>query len=138
MARNGAVTLDDNTFTSAACATTTTTTTVTAGPTTATGTTVTATVPGATTGTVTFTVNGVAQAPVAVDSLGHATLTLAAGATASTPAVTARFNGTPTLLGSTSASVGVSVAALPPVAAVPAGRDTHSRQHDDDGAGQHR
>ncbi len=118
LARNGSVTLIGDTFTSPACATTPTTTTVTASPTTATGTTVSATVTApagfaSPTGTVIFTVNGVDSAPVALDSLGHATLTLPPGTPLGTATVTARFTGTGSLTPSASTAVPVPIAAVP-------------------------
>jgi LPXTG-motif cell wall-anchored protein len=98
LAQTGAVTLDDNVFTNPTCAPTPTTTTVTATAGTTGGTsTLTATVAAAganaPTGTVTFSANGVAVGTATIGSNGVATLTVPAGTTAGTKAITAHFNG---------------------------------------------
>jgi hypothetical protein len=98
LARNGAVTLDDNVFTNPSCATTPTTTSVTAtaattGATTTLTATVTAGAANAPTGTVTFSSNGAVVGTSAIGSNGVATLVVAAGTTAGTRSITAHFNG---------------------------------------------
>ncbi|WP_213283733.1 ice-binding family protein [Cellulomonas hominis] len=97
LARNGAVTLDDNVFTDPSCVSTPTTTTVTASPATAGGsTTVTATVSavGAATptGTVTFTADGVAVGTATIGPDGVATLSLPVG-TATDVTLVADYSG---------------------------------------------
>jgi hypothetical protein len=126
LARNGAVTLHDNVFTSPACGTTTpataTTTTVKASSGTATvghPTTLTATVVGsAGTGTVTFFRNGVALGTVGVGANGVAKLAIGLRTSPQTATITARYNGSATALPSSSpGSKLVIVAATPPLAA---------------------
>jgi hypothetical protein len=100
LARNGAVTLDTNTFTSANCASTPTTTTVTTTPaTTGTDTTLTASVTAGggavapTSGTVTFLSNGVPVGTAPVGAGGVATLVVPAGTAPSTSTITATYSG---------------------------------------------
>jgi hypothetical protein len=125
LARNGAVTLDDDVFTNSNCATTPTTTTVTATPATTGGTstltaTVAATGANAPTGTVTFSSNGVPIGTAAIAANGVATLTVPAGTVAGTRAITARFNGRLSYGASTSAATSLTVAAAAiPTTAVP-------------------
>ncbi len=122
LARNGAVTLDNDVFTSPACGTTTpatpTTTTVSVTPKSATtGTTATldATVTGATTptGTVVFTSGGTVLGTAPVDSTGHATLKIPTGTKPGTRDITATYGGSPTLLPSTSRPTTLTVTAAP-------------------------
>ena len=105
LARNGAVTLDDDTFTSPDCATgtatstTPSTTTVSLSPTSTTPgahTTITATVTAAgpaPTGTFTFSSGGVVLGTAPVDSTGQATLSIPTGTTVGTRIITAHYNG---------------------------------------------
>jgi hypothetical protein len=132
LARNGAVTLDNNVFTAPDCGTTTeptsaasTTTTLTTAPTTATaGKSVTLravvdTTTGTPTGTVTFTRNGVTVGTAAVDSSGVARLTLVAGTTLKAGSIVAAYNGSPDFAPSRSTSRALAVAPAPtPKAAV--------------------
>ncbi|WP_375482188.1 ice-binding family protein [uncultured Jatrophihabitans sp.] len=122
LARNGAVTLDNDTFTSPACGTTveatpsTTTASVTPSTTATGGTaTVTATVTGAgsPTGTVVFTSGGTQVGSAPVDSTGHATVTIPAGDRAGTKTITATYTGSTTLLPSTSRPTSLTVRAAP-------------------------
>jgi LPXTG-motif cell wall-anchored protein len=118
LARNGAVTLDDNVFTQPTCATTPTTTSVTATAGTTGGTsTLTATVAAAganaPTGTVTFSSNGVAVGTSPIGSNGVATLTVPAGTTAGTRSITAHFNGLLSYGTSTSTATNLVVTAAP-------------------------
>jgi LPXTG-motif cell wall-anchored protein len=118
LARNGAVTLDDNVFTSPTCATTPTTTTVTATAATTGGTstltaTVVATGANAPTGTVTFSSNGVPVGTSAIGTNGVATLIVPAGATAGTHTITAHFNGLLSYGTSTSTATSLVVTATP-------------------------
>jgi hypothetical protein len=127
LARVGAVTLINDTFTSAACVSTPTTTAVSATPTTTGGTsTLTATVaaPGANTptgGTVTFTVNGVTVGTATAGPTGTATLTVPAGSIARTVTVSAHYNGLINYGSSTSVGTGlvVTAAAAPPATGPP-------------------
>jgi hypothetical protein len=121
LARNGAVTLDDNVFTAPSCITTATTTTLTATPASRGGsTTVTSTVtaPGASTptGTVTFTANGVPVGTAVIGTHGHATITLPVG-TAHTVRLIAHYGG----LGSYGASTSppTTLAITPPTSITP-------------------
>jgi hypothetical protein len=121
LARNGAVTLDDNVFTDPSCVSTPTTTTVTATPATAGGsTTVTATVAAvgaaAPTGTVTFTADGVVVGTATIGPDGVATLTLPVG-TATDVTLVAAYDGFGSYAPSTSAPTVLVVA--PVVAPVP-------------------
>lgn len=125
LARDGAVTLDDNVFTDPACVSTPTTTTVTATPATAGGsTTVTATVaaPGAATptGTVTFTADGavVGTAPVGPD--GVASIALPVGTPADVTLV-ATYEGSGSYAPSTSPPTVLTVTpvVVPPVVVPP-------------------
>jgi hypothetical protein len=103
LARNGAVTLDNDVFTTPACGAasgaTATTTTVTTTPTSpVAGSTVKLTANVSTggaspTGTVTFTSGGVTLGTATVNSAGQAVLTIAAGTVARTRTITAHFNG---------------------------------------------
>ena len=122
LARNGAVTLDNDTFTPATCGTTVeatpSTTTVSVTPsTTTTGGTTTATAAvtgaGAPTGTVVFTSSGTQVGSAPVDSTGHATVTLPAGDRAGTRTITATYTGNTTLLPSTSRPTSLTVRAAP-------------------------
>jgi len=122
LARNGAVTLDDNVFTNPSCATTPTTTTVTATPS-ATGgsSTLTATVAAsganAPTGTVTFSSNGAPVGTSTIGATGVATLTVPAGTTAVTQTITAHYNGLLSYGASTSAPTNLVITAAPTAAA---------------------
>jgi Ice-binding-like/Bacterial Ig-like domain (group 3) len=118
LARNGAVTLDDNVFSDPTCHTTPTTTTVTTTPaTTGKTTTLTATVAAsganAPTGTVTFSSNGVALGTATIGANGVATLTVPAGTTVGTRSITAHFNGVAGYGVSTSAATNLRVTATP-------------------------
>lgn len=118
LARNGAVTLDDNVFTSPGCVSTATTTTVSATPATAGGSsTVTSTVAasGAATpsGTVTFTADGVTVGTATLGPDGVATLTLPTG-TAGDVSLVARYDGLGSYAPSTS---GAAILTVAPVAA---------------------
>jgi hypothetical protein len=121
LARNGAVTLDNNVFSDPACVTTPTTTSVTATPATAGGTTtVTATVaaPGAATptGTVTFTADGAVVGTATIGPDGTATLTLPVG-TPGDVVIAAGYDGFGSYAPSASAPTVLTVA---PAAVVPA------------------
>ena len=122
LARNGAVTLDNNVFVSPQCgntvAATPSTTTVTATPKSTTSgstTTVTATVTGATspTGSVVFRRGGTVVATVPLDQTGHASAKVPVGTAAGTRTITATYGGGRTLLPSTSPPVTVTVRAAP-------------------------
>ena len=122
LARNGAVTLDNDTFTTPTCGTTVaatpSTTTVSTRPTsTTTGSTVTATaaVTGATTpsGTVIFTREGTVVGQAPLDTTGHATLTLPAGTRPETSTIKATYTGNTTLLPSTSSGTTLTVRPAP-------------------------
>lgn len=123
LARNGAVTLDDDVFSNPACVSTPTTTSVTATPVTAGGTTtVTATVaaPGAATptGTVTFTAGGAVIGTGTIGPGGTATLTLPV----STPGdlvLAAGYDGFGSYAPSTSTPTVLTVAPAPVVPAAP-------------------
>jgi type VI secretion system secreted protein VgrG len=128
LARNGAVTLDDNVLTSPSCVTTATTTTVSATPATSGGsTTVTATVAasGASTptGTVSFTANGVPAGTAAIDSTGHATVTVPVGIATSIGLV-AHYGGLRSYTASTSP---VTTLTITPAAAPTSTTSTSSR-----------
>lgn len=119
LARTGAVTLDDNVFTSATCVATPTTTAVTATPATAGGsTTLTATVAatGATApgGTVTFTANGVSIGTAAVGPGGIATLSVPVS-TAGDVTFAASFGGLGSYTASSSPTTVLTVAPAAPV-----------------------
>lgn len=131
LARNGAVTLDNNVFTAPDCGNATqptsaasTTTTLTSAPTTASaGKPVTLravvdTPTGTPTGTVTFTRNGVTVGTAAVDSAGIARLTLVAGSTLKAGTISAQYSGAPTFAPSSSTSRALIVAPAPKPAAV--------------------
>ena len=127
LAQTGAVTLDDNVFTSAACNSTPTTTTATATPATSGGsTTVTATVAasGASTptGTVSFTANGVAGGSAPIGANGQAVMVLPVGTT--TPVdVVAHYGGLGSYAASSSGPIRVVVtAATTSVASTPGQR----------------
>jgi LPXTG-motif cell wall-anchored protein len=118
LARNGAVTLDSNVFSNPTCHTTPTTTTVATTPATTGGTTtlratVVASGANAPTGTVTFSANGVALGTAAIGSNGVATLTVPAGTTVGTRAITAHFNGLINYGASTSTATNLTVTARP-------------------------
>jgi Ice-binding-like/Bacterial Ig-like domain (group 3) len=103
LARNGAVTLDDNTFTSPACDTTPpsipTTTTLAASPnpaTTGDAVALTAAVAAqgpVTTGTVSFTERGGSLGTATLNATGHAKITIPAGMSPRTRTITAHYNG---------------------------------------------
>lgn len=123
LARNGAVTLDNDTFTSAACgatvpATPTSTTVAVAPKSTTTGTTVTvtATVTGTTTptGTVVFTSGGTVLGTAPVNSTGHARLRLPVGSVPGTKTIVATYTGSTTQLPSTSPPATLTVRSAPP------------------------
>ena len=131
LARSGAVTLDNDVFTSPDCANTTppvaataTTTTVTGVPSSATAhhpVTVGATVRGAgttPTGTVTFSDNGTPVGTSPLDSAGHARVTIVAGASGTTGTITAHYNGSPTSAPSQSPRVSLRVSSRVPPAPV--------------------
>lgn len=129
LARNGSVTLDNNTFTDPACDSTPppvdTTTTLTATPNPATtGSTValTATVgsPGVvSTGTVSFTDHGTPLGTAPLSATGHAKLTIPAGKTARTRSITAHYNGHLLLSPSTSGSTALRIRAAAPTTSSP-------------------
>lgn len=130
LARNGAVTLDDDVFTDPSCTSTPTTTAVTATPATAGGsTTLSATVvaPGAAapTGTVTFTADGTVVGTAPVGPGGVATFTLPVGVAADVVLV-ASYDGLGSYAASTSTPTVLTVtpAVAPPAAAPPAGGPT--------------
>jgi hypothetical protein len=122
LARNGAVTLNDDVFTGPGCSTpsstNSTTTTVTGSPNALKAggtTTLTATVAGTGfthTGTVTFSQNGVAVGTSNVGPTGHATLTLPVGSTVGSRTITAKFNGNATSSPSVSIPTSVVVVGL--------------------------
>lgn len=122
LARNGAVTLDNDTFTSSACGTTVaatpSTTTVSVVPkTTTTGTTVTATATvtaaATPTGTVVYASGGTTIGSASVDSSSAATMKLPAGSRAGAKKITATYTGSPTVLPSTSSPTTLTVRAAP-------------------------
>ncbi len=120
LAQTGAVTMDDNVFTSPDCANTVTSTTLSATPATTGGTTtltatVTAVGANAPAGTVTFTANGVTIGTSAVGANGVATLTVPTGSTPITTAFAARFNGLGSYVASTSTTTSLIIAAPPTV-----------------------
>ncbi|MGX7681959.1 ice-binding family protein [Jatrophihabitans sp. DSM 45814] len=132
LARTGAVTLDNDVFTSPDCgnntvptSATATTTTLTTSPTTAnTGGTiglsaVVSSPTGTPTGTVSFVENGVILGTSPVGPTGHASLQVPAGGTARSGTISAVFNGSPTQAPSTSGPAAFRVVALvvPPTAA---------------------
>jgi hypothetical protein len=118
LAQIGAVTLDSDTFTSAACVSTPTTTalTTTSAATGGTATltaTVAATGANAPTGTVTFTSNGVTLGTSAIGLNGVATLTVPAGTVAGNRPITAHFTGLGNYAPSTSAVTTLVITAAP-------------------------
>jgi hypothetical protein len=139
LARNGAVTLDNDTFTTPGCgpapsptptptptpppsttpAAIATTTTLTASPSPATAggsVKLTAAVSAAgavPSGTVTFSEGGASLGTASLDATGHATLTIPAGSAPSTRTITAHYNGNLTFSPSTSSAIALRVLAAP-------------------------
>jgi hypothetical protein len=133
LARNGAVTLDNDTFTTPGCGpapsptptpsttpagiATTTTLTASPSPATAGGTvklTAAVSAMGAVpSGTVTFTEGGGSLGTTNLDATGHATLTIPAGTAARTRTITAHYNGHLSFSPSTSSAIALRVLAAP-------------------------